>query len=147
LVAVHGLVDGLYLQEMAAKIRRGLAGQAERGYATGAKTYGYNTVPVPDPSGRVDTNGYPTLLGKKLVINENEARHVRRIFQWYDEGVGVYPVRDSVWGSLHRADGVEWHAAAAGDAMGLPARATQDGIRTMTAQEAVGTTIARGATV
>ena len=39
LVTVHGLVDGLYLREMAAKIRRGLAGQAERGFSTGARVF------------------------------------------------------------------------------------------------------------
>ena len=49
LVAVHGLVDGLYLREMAAKIRRGLTGQFERGFSTGAIRYGYKAVPVPDP--------------------------------------------------------------------------------------------------
>src|SRR6185436_10519242 len=41
LIAVHGLVDGLYLREMAAKIKRGLRGQLARGFATGGKTYGY----------------------------------------------------------------------------------------------------------
>ena len=40
LVAVHGLVDGLYLREARSKIRRGLAGQHARGFATGASTFG-----------------------------------------------------------------------------------------------------------
>src|SRR5688572_701674 len=48
LVTVHGLVDSLYLREMAAKIRRGLAGQLTRGFATGGVTYGYRTVRVAD---------------------------------------------------------------------------------------------------
>jgi site-specific DNA recombinase len=56
LVAVHGVVDSLYLREMAKKIKRGLAGQLERGFATGGRTYGYRTVPVPDPSGKTDVN-------------------------------------------------------------------------------------------
>ena len=74
---------------MAAKIRRGLAGQAERGYATGSKTYGYRTVPVLDPSGRLDARGHPALLGKSLVLEESEAQTVRRVFEWYAAGFGV----------------------------------------------------------
>ena len=68
LVAVPGVVDSLYLKEMAKKIKRGLAGQLERGFATGSITFGYRTVPVPDPSGKTDVNGYPVLLGKRVGI-------------------------------------------------------------------------------
>ena len=40
LLTVHGLVDGLYLQEMAKKIRRGLRGQQDRGVQhRGAKVW------------------------------------------------------------------------------------------------------------
>src|SRR4051812_177759 len=46
LVAVHGMVDSLYLKEAAKKIKRGLEGQHARGFATGSRTYGYRTVPV-----------------------------------------------------------------------------------------------------
>ena len=45
--SMHGLVDSLYLKEMAKKIKRGLAGQLERGFVTGGKTYGYRTKGVP----------------------------------------------------------------------------------------------------
>src|SRR5262245_33453126 len=48
LVAVHGMVDSLYLKEMAKKIKRGLEGQQARGFATGARTYGYRSVAVLD---------------------------------------------------------------------------------------------------
>jgi site-specific DNA recombinase len=89
LVAVHGLVDGLYLREMAAKIRRGLAGQLERGYATGSATYGYRTIPVPDPSGRRDPKGNPAILGKRIEIDPAEAAITRRIFERYAAGAGI----------------------------------------------------------
>jgi DNA invertase Pin-like site-specific DNA recombinase len=89
LVTVHGLVDGLYLREMAAKIRRGLAGQADRGYHTGARVFGYRSIAVPDPSGRLGPDGRPLLLGKRLEIEESEAAVVRQVFTWYAEGVGV----------------------------------------------------------
>ena len=89
LVTVHGLVDGLYLREMAAKIRRGLAGQAERGFSTGARVFGYRSVPVLDPSGRSGPDGHPLLLGKRWEIHEAEAAIVRQVFEWYARGIGV----------------------------------------------------------
>jgi site-specific DNA recombinase len=101
LITVHGLVDSLYLREMAAKIRRGLAGQLERGFATGGVKYGYRAVPVPDPSGRLDAKGYPALLGKRLEIVESEAAVIRRIFNMYVSGTGI----PTIVRRLH-ADGV-----------------------------------------
>ncbi len=89
LVAVHGVVDSLYLKEMAKKIKRGLAGQLERGFATGAITFGYRTVPVPDPSGACDVNGYPVLLGKRVEVVPEEARTIVQIFEWYAAGLGA----------------------------------------------------------
>lgn len=89
LIAVHGVVDSLYLREMAKKIKRGLAGQLERGFATGAITFGYRTIPVPDPSGKTDGNGYPVLLGKRVEIVPEEARIVVQSFEWYAGGLGA----------------------------------------------------------
>ncbi|HMF59831.1 MAG TPA: recombinase family protein [Vicinamibacterales bacterium] len=89
LVAMHGMVDSLYLREMSKKIRRGLAGQHTRGFATGSITFGYRTVPVPDPSGKLGPDGHPLLLGKKVAIVPEEADIVRRIFEWSAGGVGV----------------------------------------------------------
>ena len=72
LIAMHGLVDSLYLREMAKKIKRGLAGQLERGFVTG-KTYGYRTVGV--PSGKTDVNGHPELLGSAASFMRTKPRH------------------------------------------------------------------------
>jgi site-specific DNA recombinase len=83
LVAVHGLVDALYLKEMAAKIKRGLRGQVERGYATGGVTYGYRTVPVPDPSRPGE------YLGWRMEIAEAEAAAIRNVFEWYASGTTI----------------------------------------------------------
>ena len=47
LITMHGLVDQLYLKVMAKKIKRDLAGQLERGFVTGGKTYGYRTLGCP----------------------------------------------------------------------------------------------------
>jgi site-specific DNA recombinase len=89
LITMHGLIDQLYLKETAKKIKRGLQGQLERGFSTGNRTYGYRTVPVPDPSGKLDVNGHPVLLGKKLVICDPEADVVRQIFEWAASGIGA----------------------------------------------------------
>jgi len=89
LVAVHGVVDSLYLREMAKKVRRGLSGQHARGFATGSITFGYRTVAVPDPSGKLDPNGHPILAGKRVEVNPTEAAVVRQIFEWYAAGSGI----------------------------------------------------------
>jgi site-specific DNA recombinase len=74
LVTVHGMVDSLYVKELAKKTHRGLEGLMLRGQHTGGRCFGYDSVPV---SGTT---------GKQLVINENEAAIVRRIFEMSAEG-------------------------------------------------------------
>jgi len=90
LIAMHGLVDSLYLKELAKKTKRGLAGQLERGFVTGGQTYGYRSVGV--PSGKTDVNGNPEFLGKRRVVQEDEATVVRQIFEWAAGGIGVYTI-------------------------------------------------------
>ena len=74
LVTVHGMVDSLYVKELAKKTHRGLEGLMLRGQHTGGRCFGYDSVPV---SGTT---------GKQLVINESEAAIVRRIFEMSAEG-------------------------------------------------------------
>jgi DNA invertase Pin-like site-specific DNA recombinase len=88
LAAVHGIVDSLYLRELSKKVKRGLAGQVSRGFATGSSTYGYRTIPVPDPTGK-HTNGYPVVLGHRVEVEPNEARVIVQIFEWFADGLGV----------------------------------------------------------
>ena len=89
LLTVHGLVDGLYLQEMSKKIKRGLAGQIDRGFSVGHRTFGYESVSVPHPDGELDCDGYPVLLGKRMKIVEAQAQVIRDVFTWYADGLGA----------------------------------------------------------
>lgn len=113
LVAVHGVVDSLYLREMAKKIKRGLAGQLDRGFATGSITFGYRTVPVPDPGGKLDVNGYPVLAGKRVEVVPDEARTIVEIFEWYASGFGAGRIVDRLNREGYRGPrGARWREGA-----------------------------------
>src|SRR6185437_1861455 len=73
---VHGLVDSLFLKELAKKTHRGMEGLALRGMHTGGRCYGYRSVPVEGG-------------GAKLTIYEPEAVVVRRIFQMTADGMSL----------------------------------------------------------
>jgi site-specific DNA recombinase len=70
-VGVRGIVSSLYLKDLAAKIKRGQNGLVSEGLFPGAVTYGYSMVP-----------GKPA----ERVINEEQAKIVRRIFTEYANG-------------------------------------------------------------
>jgi site-specific DNA recombinase len=67
-VAVKGLVNALFLEDLADKTHRGLSGLVTRGMSAGGKTFGYRAV-----DGRI-------------AIQAEEADVVRRIFQDYADG-------------------------------------------------------------
>lgn len=70
-IGIRGLVGALYLQDLAHKVRRGMAGVVRDKRNAGGKAYGYS--PVPGKPG-------------ELVIIEEEAAIVRRIFEQYAAG-------------------------------------------------------------
>ena len=76
LVTVHGLVDSLYVKELAKKTHRGLEGAFLRGLHAGGRCYGYRNVPVEGG-------------GVRLEIEESEAEVVRRIFQMSATGASL----------------------------------------------------------
>ena len=67
LVTVHGLMDSLYVKELAKKTHRGMEGNLLRGFHTGGSCFGYETV---------EMDG-----GKRLRVKDQEAIIVRRIFE------------------------------------------------------------------
>jgi site-specific DNA recombinase len=72
LMAVHGLVDSLYIKELGKKTYRGLEGRALKGFHTGGRCFGYDNV--------ADETGV------RQRINGKEAETVRRIFEMAAEG-------------------------------------------------------------
>lgn len=69
----RGLVNELYLDDLRKKTHRGLQGQFERGMAAGGRTYGYTSVPVEG--------------GHRIVVDEEQAKHVRWIYEQVAAGV------------------------------------------------------------
>jgi site-specific DNA recombinase len=85
LVTVHGLVDSLYLEELAKKTFRGVEQRALEGLHTGGRCFGYRNVPIEDPT-QLDTRGRPVVRGVRLEVDLAEAGTVRRIFDRYSHG-------------------------------------------------------------
>jgi site-specific DNA recombinase len=115
LVAVHGLIDSLYLKELAKKVKRGLAGQMDRGFSTGARQYGYRKILVPDDSGKKDAHGHPVSIGTRIEVNPSEAKVIRRIFEWAAEGVGLTSIVERLNGEgIPAANGKRWSKSPVG---------------------------------
>ncbi len=70
----RGLVNELYLDDLREKTHRGLAGQFERGFHAGGRTYGYTSALAEDGQSR------------RMVINEIEAAVVRSVFEQFADG-------------------------------------------------------------
>jgi DNA invertase Pin-like site-specific DNA recombinase len=75
LMTVHGLVDSLYIKELAKKTHRGLEGRAIKGLHTGGRCYGYDNVREGD--------------AVRLKVNDAEAAVVRRIFEMCASGISL----------------------------------------------------------
>ena len=85
LMATHGIVDSLYIRELAKKTHRGVEGRALQGFHTGGRCFGYRSTPIEDPT-RTDSYGRPQILGVKLEVHPEQAAIVRRIFADYAAG-------------------------------------------------------------
>jgi site-specific DNA recombinase len=85
LTAVHGVVDELYIKELAKKTFRGVESRARTGLHTGGRCFGYRSVPIEDDSLR-DPYGKPKVVGVRLEIEPHQAEVVRQIFAMYASG-------------------------------------------------------------
>jgi site-specific DNA recombinase len=88
-VSMKAVMNELYLDDLRDRTLRGLRGRFARGMHTGGRTYGFRSVPVYDPTGRVTADGQPLALGTGLQIDPAEARIVEQIFTWFASGVSL----------------------------------------------------------
>src|SRR3984893_6590019 len=88
-VSMKAVINELYLDDLRDRTLRGLQGRFARGLHTGGRIYGYRSVPVVDPLGRVAPSGQPWILGTELVIDSGEERIVRQIFERFAAGVSM----------------------------------------------------------
>jgi site-specific DNA recombinase len=91
LTTVHGLVDGLFIRELGAKTKRGLEGKVLRSLHAGGKIFGYNSQPIEDPERR-DQYGRPLIAAVRLVIDQDQAKIVRKVFGLYADGASIKAV-------------------------------------------------------
>ena len=82
---VMGILGEEYLEKLSHDTRRGLQGQFERGFWTGGIVYGYTSEPD-YASGKRDNRNEPSPDGYRLVIDEDQAAVIRRIFTDYIAG-------------------------------------------------------------
>jgi site-specific DNA recombinase len=88
LLATHGIVDTLYIRELAKKTHRGVEGRALQGFHTGGRCFGYRSAPIED-STRTDNYGRPKITGVRLEVDPEEAAIVKRIFTDYVAGDSI----------------------------------------------------------
>ena len=77
LLAMFGIVDEEYLTGLSKKVHRGQEGRALCGFTTGGRVYGYDNVPIEDPS-RTGKYGRPAVRAVKLEVNPEQATIVTR---------------------------------------------------------------------
>jgi len=85
LLTVHGLVDELYLDELAKKTFRGVEQRALNGLHTGGRVFGYRRVPIQSTT-EIDSHGRPVINGVRLEVHPSQAATIRRIFERYATG-------------------------------------------------------------
>ncbi len=84
-IAVKGMMNNLFLDDLKDKVHRGLEGNTLKGHNTGGRAYGYCPKPHYSAS-KTDIYGRPEIEHVTRVINEKEAKVVRQIFEWAAEG-------------------------------------------------------------
>ena len=83
----RGIINELYLTDLKKKTHRGQMGQVLRGFAVGAKGYGYTS--VAEGESKFDKKGRLRADGFKLVVVPEEARLVQRIYCDFINGKAI----------------------------------------------------------
>jgi hypothetical protein len=94
LLSVTGAMSEAYRDEIARRTRRGLEGRAVAGKSAGGRAYGYI------PASHSATG--------QIEVNEAEAIIVRRIFEWYADGVSPRSIAGRLNAECVRSPGASW---------------------------------------
>jgi site-specific DNA recombinase len=86
---IQSFISEDYSRALGDKVSRGQRGRVEAGYLPSGKCFGYDNVPIEDPT-RTGEYGRLKVIGVKQVINEAKAALIRRIFRMHADGVGGY---------------------------------------------------------
>ncbi len=90
-----GLMNDIFLDDLREKTHRGLAGQALKGNNCGGRLYGYRHVPTYHPT-ETDQFGRPKILAVRREVDEDQAKWVRQIFEWYADGRSPRDIADEL---------------------------------------------------
>src|ERR1700722_8485164 len=82
---LYGMMDEQYVFGLRDKVHRGQYGRVLKGYMPGGRCYGYENVPIEDPTRRGEY-GRPAVDGVKQKIIPEQAAVVLRIFEMYAAG-------------------------------------------------------------
>jgi len=90
---VKGIMNEVFLDDLAERVHRGSMGKALRGFWLGGKPHGYRLRPVLDPSGKLDPYGNPARVGTMLEPDPAQAAVVREIFEaWAVQGLSAITI-------------------------------------------------------
>jgi site-specific DNA recombinase len=95
LLGIRGALNEEARREIGKRTHRGLSGVALNGFNAGGRSYGYKHVPIEDPN-RKDHLGRPVVVAVKREIEPEQARQVRRIFEWFVEGYSPRQIADNL---------------------------------------------------
>ena len=82
---VRGMLNEIYLDDLAEKTHRGLTGRALEGFNAGGRSYGYRHLPIVDES-RLDEYGRPRVIAARREVDTAQAPVVREIFELFAGG-------------------------------------------------------------
>jgi DNA invertase Pin-like site-specific DNA recombinase len=88
LLTLHAMIDEQYIVGVADKVHRGQEGRVLQGLVTGGRCYGYNNVPIEDPT-KMAKYGRPAVVGVRAEIDQEQAAVVNRIFTLCAEGMSL----------------------------------------------------------
>ena len=82
---VRGMLNEIYLDDLAEKTHRGLTGRALAGFNAGGRSYGYRHVPILDES-TLDEYGRPRVIAARREVDQAQACVVREILEMFASG-------------------------------------------------------------